>query len=315
MKVVFMGTPEFALEVLTQLYSSKHEVVAVVCGTDKEAGRGKKVQLPLTKIFGIENDIPVFQFEKISRDGIDTLTNLNADVFVTAAFGQILSKEILDIAPFGTINVHGSLLPKYRGAAPVQYALLKGEKTTGVTIMQTDVGIDDGNIFLQKSLQINHDDTTESLLKRIAELGGKALVETLDLLEKGQITSTPQNHELATKTRMLKKEKSFINFEKDADSVVNFVRAYFPNPVAKFVYLNEYIKVLKAKVLNNVNFEKAKFTPGEIVVANPKQGLIISCGDDSFVEIEVLQAPSSKPMQAKSYLNGKKMQVGIVLGK
>lgn len=310
MKVVFMGNPNFALQVLSTLYASKHEVVAVVCTTDKPTGRGKALAMPATKKFALEKGLPVFQFEKIKDEGVEVLKNLKADVFVTAAFGQILSKEILDIAPYGTINVHGSLLPKYRGASPVQYAILKGEKTTGVTIMQTDIGVDDGDIFLKKELEIDSEDTTETLMNKLSILGGDALVEVLDRLEKNSIQATKQNHELATKTFMLKKEKSFINFNLSAEKIVNFVRAYFPNPVARIQYQNQEIKVLKAKVFEFDSQET--FENGQVVFASAKQGLVIAC-ENGFVEIETLQAQSSKAMKAKDYLNGKKIEIGTII--
>lgn len=310
MKVVFMGTPDFALQVLKTLHSSKHEVVAVVCATDKPTGRGKMLAMPPTKEFALANDLPVFQFEKIKDEGVEILKSLNADVFVTAAFGQILSEEILRIAPKGTINVHGSLLPKYRGAAPVQYAILKGETKTGVTIMQTDVGVDDGDMFLKKEVDIHPEDTTQTLMEKLAIVGGEALVEVLDRLEDGSIVAEKQNHELATKTFMLKKEKSYINFSHTPERIVNFVRAYFPNPVARFAFEGQDIKVLKAKA---IYFDAEKeYQNGEVVVANAKQGLVVAC-QNGFVEIEILQAPSSKAMKAKDYLNGKKIEVGTIL--
>lgn len=314
MKVVFLGTPEFALTVLKRLHASNHEVVAVVCALDKPQGRGKKLAPPPTKIFAYNNQIPFFQFSKIRVQGVETLKSLNADIFVTAAFGQILSQEIIDIPPYGIVNVHGSLLPKYRGAAPIQYALLNGETETGVTIMKTNIGIDDGDMILKQVVNIEQDDNTETLMKKVADVGAELLVNALDKIENNTAVFTVQDHSQATFTKMLKKEKSFIDFSASANDVVNFVRAYNPNPSAHFVLNGQIFKVTQAKTYTN-QFEILQDVQiGQVVFASAKQGLVIACGS-GFVEILSLQAPNGKVMPAKSYLNGKKIEIGTVVGK
>lgn len=309
MKIVFLGTPNFARIVLEKLTKSHHKVVAVVCSVDKEQGRGKKLTMPEAKVFAQKNNIPVFQFSKIRFEGVETLKNLGADIFVTAAFGQILSQEILNIAPYGVINVHGSLLPKYRGASPVQTALLMGEKVTGVTIMKTFVGIDDGDILSKKEVEILDDDNSETLMEKLAVIGGELLVETLDKIENGTAEYKPQDHTQATFTKMLKKENSFLNFSLSAESLHNFVRAYNPNPSAHFVFGGDVFKVLKTAVYN---LPAPAGKEGEVVISSSKQGLVVAC-KDGFLEIVILQAQNGKVMSAKSYLNGKAIPIGTLL--
>lgn len=315
MKVCFLGTPTFASIVLEKLFSSKHKVVAVVCSNSKPQGRGNKLIDPPAKIFALEHNIPCFQFSKIRLEGVETLKKIDADIFVTAAFGQILSQEILDIAKFGTINVHGSLLPKYRGASPVQTAILNGEKVTGITIMKTFAGIDDGDMLSKKEVEIDEEDNCETLMKKLAFVGGDLLVKTLDDIENGKAVYIPQNSQEATFTKMLKKENSAIDFNNSAENIKNFVRAYNPDPSCHFVLNDQIFKVIKAKVYNNLeNIKNENHQIGEVVLSSPKQGLVVSC-KEGFLEIEILQAPSSKQMSAKSYLNGKKIEVGSIFNK
>lgn len=306
MKIVFMGTPHFGKICLEHLVNSRHEVVAVVCATDKPSGRGNKLCMPEVKVFAIEKGIPVYQFEKIRFEGVEILKSLNADIFVTASFGQILSQEIIDIPKYNIINVHGSLLPKYRGASPIQTALLRGEKTTGVTIMRTDAGVDTGDILLQQEFEILEDDNCETLMNRCANIGGKLLIEALDLIENGRAVYIKQNEDLATKTKMFKKENSKINFEKPANKICNKIRAYSPNPACYFKFDGEKYLVYKAK---KVEAEIPHQGCGQLVVANPKQGLVFSC-EDGFVEILELKPENKKIMTAKAFLNGKKLEVG-----
>lgn len=309
MKIVFLGTPNFASVVLEKLISSHHEVVAVICSTDKPQGRGNKLTMPPAKIMAQKNNIPVFQFSKIRVQGVETLKNIKADVFVTASFGQILSQEILDIAPYGVVNVHGSLLPKYRGASPVQTALLNGEKITGITIMKTFAGIDDGDIYAKKEVEISDKDNSKTLMEKLAYVGGDLLVETLDKIENGTAKLTPQNSEEATYTKMLKKEESFLDFSHSATSLNNFVRAYYQSPNAHFRFNGEVFKVLESRVYE---LSAPQGQNGEVVISSAKQGLIVAC-NEGYLEIVTLQAPSGKVMRAKDYLNGKQIPVGSLL--
>lgn len=308
MKIVFLGTPRFAEIVLEYLINSRHKVIAVVCQPDKPNARGNKMIECSAKTFAIKNSIPVYQFEKIKIDGISTLRELSPDIIVTAAYGQILNAEVLSIPKYGVINVHGSLLPKYRGASPIQYCLLKGEKETGITIMKTEVGMDDGDIILAQNMTIAPEDNSETLSEKLAHLGGRLVVDALNLIEDGKATYTPQNHDDATFTKMLKKENSYINFNISAKRCENKVRAYNPNPVAKMRIDGQEYKVYSAKAHEN----EIQGQNGEIVESSAKKGLFIKC-EEGVLEILELSAPSSKRMSAKSYLNGKHIETGKIV--
>lgn len=315
MKIVFFGTPDFAIPTLQSLIDSKHTVLAVVTQPDKPVGRNGKVVFSPVKTLALKHNIPVLQYEKIRRDGVEELKSLNADVFVTAAYGQILSKDILEASKFGVFNVHGSLLPKYRGAAPIQWAIINGEKTTGITILKSDVGMDDGNIILSKSVDIKDGETAGELFDRLKVVGAECLMEALTQLENGTITYTPQNHSEATTCKMLKKELCKIDFNKSTNEIINLILGLNPWPVAEIYFKEGRFKVYKAQNANE-KIKSFNINPnaknGEVVVASPKQGLIIKC-DNGFVELTSIQAENGKIMDAKSLLNGKKIEVGQVV--
>lgn len=277
------------------------------------------MQMPPAKIFALQNNIPVYQFKSIRKEGVELVKSLHPQIMVTGAFGQILSQEIIDIPTHHIINIHGSLLPAYRGASPIQTAILNGETTTGITIMRTEAGIDDGDMLISQKVDILPDDTSGSLMKKMAEIGGQLCVKALDLIESGKAEDMwqKQDESKATFTKMLKKHDSQINFDLGAEQIVNFVRAYNPNPVANFCYEGQIFKVFSASKYQNISliqsqFGQKQFENGEIVFANGKRGLVIACCD-GFVEITCFQAPNSKPMSPKSYLNGKSMIVGTIL--
>ena len=301
MKVVFLGTSNFSVSCLKALLASKHEVLAVVCQPDKPSGRGNKLTAPPIKTFAQENNLKVYQFNKIRVDGVETLKSLKPDILAVAAYGQILSQEILDISL--PINVHGSLLPKYRGASPIQSALINGEEETGITIMKMVYEVDAGDIILQEKIKIMPDDNAETLFDKMGELGGKLLVKALDLIENGKAKYTPQNDLEATFTKMLTKESAEINFNDTAKNIVNKVRGYYKNPTAYFIHNGEKFKVFKAVEQKNLT----KLNNGHIISANSKDGLVIKCLNGA-VEILELQAPNGKRMSAKAYLNGKKFE-------
>lgn len=307
MKVIFLGTPEFGVNVLKAIVNSTHKVVGVVCQPDKQSGRGHKFVAPPVKVLATELGLPVFQFDKISREGVQTLKNLNADIMVTAAYGQILSQEVIDVCKQGIINVHGSLLPKYRGATPIQTSIINGDKMTGVTIMKTEAGIDTGDMLILRECEILPDDTYGTLNEKLSILGANLCVKALDLIESGKAEFTPQDHTKATHTKMIKKEHTLIDFNKSADEIVNLVRGLNPNPIAYFVLNGENYKVFKAKAVEYTGEEKY----GTVLCASSKQGFIIKCAGGA-VAIEEMTAPNSKRMLAKSYLNGKTIDVGSV---
>ena len=318
MKVVFFGTPDFSIPTLTKLIESKHEVIAVVTQPDKPVGRNGKVVFSPVKQLALQHNIPVLQYEKIRRDGVEELIALNADVFVTAAYGQILSKEILEASKLGVFNVHGSLLPKYRGAAPIQWAVINGETTTGITILKSDVGMDDGDIISLTPVDVLPNETAGELFDRLADIGADCLLEALASAENGTITYTPQNHKEATVCKMLKKEISVIDFSKTNQQVKSLILGLNPWPVAEMNLIEGRFKVYRADVVSKQKQEQLNLTgvyaPGQILVANPKQGLIVACLD-GLLEITEIQAENGKVMNAKSLLNGKKLELNQIANK
>ncbi len=307
MKVIFLGTPEFAVPVLDALIKSHHNVVAVVTQPDREVGRGRKIEMPPVKILANEHNIPVFQFSSIKKQGVEILKSLNADVMVTCAYGQILNQAVLDITKHGVINVHGSLLPKYRGASPIQCAIINGETKTGVTIMKTALGIDCGDMLLQKSCDILPTDSTEMVLDKVSKCGAEIIVSALDQIETNKAKFVPQNEIKATYFKMFEKQDGKIDFNKSATEIANFVRGINPWPGAFFVLGEETFKVFKITALTG-NFAGEN---GEILEASAKNGLIIKCSGGA-VAVEEIQAPNSKRMTARAYLNGKKIEVGNI---
>lgn len=310
MRVVFLGTPDFAVPSLVALIKNGYDIVGVFTQPDRPAKRGHKLMAPPVKQCAQEHSLNVFQFEKIkSEEGVKALKALNPDIMITAAFGQILSKEVLDIPKYGCINVHGSLLPKYRGAAPIQWAIINGEKITGVTTMYTDIGLDTGDIILKKEIEIKKDETAGELFDRMAPIGADLLIETLKEIEKGNLKREKQNENEATHYPMLKKEMGKMDFNKDANDIYNLVRGVTPWPGAYFMLGEDVIKVLKV----NVTDEHTNKEPGTVIKASPKEGLIIACKNGA-IEIEFLRAPSGKQMSAKDFLLGRKTSTGTIVG-
>jgi len=307
MRIVFLGTPEIAKTCLTEILKTNHEVLAVVTKPDKPVGRGKKLAFSPVKELALEHNIPVYQFNSLSKEGVGILKNLKPDLLVLVAFGQILSQEILDIAL--PINLHGSLLPKYRGPSPIQTAILNGDEESGVTIMKMEKEVDSGDILLQEKIKIEKEDTSADLFEKMANTGAKALVKCLELIESGNAIFKKQDQSKATFTTMFTKENAVINFEENVDKIVNKVRAYNPSPVAYLMIEDTQYKIYKAQKYDNL---VGNYKIGEIVFANGKQGLVIKA-KDGFVEILELQAPNGKIMPAKQYLNGKSIETGIVV--
>lgn len=310
MKVIFMGTPHYGALVLKKLIDSKHEVVAVVCQPDKPVGRKQVLTPPETKVIAKQHNIPVYQFKKIRVDGVETLKSINADIIVTAAYGQILSQEILDITKFGVYNVHASVLPKYRGSSPIQWSLINCEKEIGVTILKTLAGLDNGPILLTRSLPIQSADTVNTLMQKLGEIGADLMLKGLDLLESGSYTLIPQNEEEMTYYPMLKKENSNIDFSKTAKQVVGFVKGLAEWPVAVTNIMGSATKVFDAEEV--AYLPEKEYAEGEVVCANNKQGLIVKC-KNSFVRLKQIQPQSSKLMKDTDYLNGRKIPVGTKL--
>lgn len=304
MKVLFMGTPEFASVCLSALINSAHEVVGVVTQPDRALKRGKTEQSPV-KSAAVKAGIEVIQPEKI-REHADELKRFGADIAVTAAYGQLLTQSVLDAFPRGVINVHASLLPKYRGASPIQAAIANGETETGVTIMQTELGLDSGDILASVKVPIASSDDAGSLTDKLAAAGSRLLVQTLDGFD--GITPVKQDGAAATHCRTIKKNELFIDFGKSARDVVNQIRSLSPAPGAKTEIGGEIYKIYEA-----VDFGQA-FTnaePGEIVECGKR--LVIACGEGS-IEIKSIQAPSKRRLSIAEFLRGKRFDIGVKCG-
>lgn len=310
MRIVFMGTPEFAVPSLKALIEAGYEVVGVVTQPDRPVGRKKTMTPPPVKVCALENGIPVLQFERIRRkEGREALEALQPDLFVTAAFGQILSQAVLDIPKQGTINVHASLLPEYRGSAPINWCILNAEQKAGVTTMMTNIGIDTGDMLLRDEVEIGENETAEELTVRLSELGAQTLLRTLKALEDGTLVPTPQDEEKSSYQPMLTKEMGEMDWNRPAQQLHNQVRGLYPWPGA-YTFMDN--GVLKVWVSRNVN-QSTGAPAGTIIQASPKEGLFVACGE-GVLEIVEMQAPGSKRMNARDYLRGKPMQVGTVLG-
>ncbi len=310
MRIVFMGTPEFAVQPLSAMVENGYQVVGVVTQPDRPVGRSKKLTPPPVKVYAEAHGIPVLQFEKIRRpEGRAALEALQPDLFVTAAFGQILSQKVLDIPRLGTVNVHASLLSKYRGSAPINWVLIKGETKTGVTTMFTDAGIDTGDMLLQDEIPIDENENAEELTEKLSELGAKTLLKTLKALEEGTLQRIKQNENEATYLPMLDKELGSIDWNNSAKEIHNLVRGVYPWPGAYTTMDTGVLKIWKTKVSDKEYAGK----PGEIVKSNPKEGLFVACGE-GILEIVEMQAPSSKRMNAKDYLRGKPIAENSILG-
>lgn len=312
MKIIYLGTPQFAVAPLRALYE-KYEVVAVVTQLDKPKNRGKKIEYSPVKQFALEHNIPVYQFEKIRRDGVQILQDIQADVMVTCAYGQILSADILNMKKYGVLNIHGSLLPKYRGASPVQCALLNGETKTGITILKSGVGIDDGPILYSKAVGIDDTDNATTLFEKLSPVASECIITALQQIEDGTVKYTPQDEKDASVCKMIKPEFAYIDFNKPAYEIVNKVRGLHMWPMAQFCIGDRKVKVCSAKVVEKEVYESliantGSVAPGTIIMASPKNGLIISALD-SAVEIMDMIPQNSKQMSAKSFCNGTKIEV------
>ncbi len=306
MKIVFMGTPDFSAVVLEKL-NSVFPVCAVVTGLDKPSGRGYQLKPSPLKVKAIELGIPVLQYEKVSREGIEDIKNLNPDVVVTAAFGQILSEKFLSVPKFAVLNVHASLLPKYRGSSPIQWAVINGEKETGITIMRTVKAVDAGDVLLEKVTPILKNETAGELFDRLAVLGGEAIVEALKLVESGNAVFTPQDDSLATHCSMIAKEDGNIDFSKTAEQIDCFVRGMTPWPSAYTHLFGKTLKVFAVEKADSANADK--FDCGQVVLANSKNGLLVKASD-GVVRLKEIQLEGAKRMSDNNFLLGKKIEIG-----
>ncbi len=305
MKIVFMGTPDFAAGALEALIKAGHEITAVVTQPDKPKGRSKELQFPPVKECALKYNIPVMQPKRIKTpEAIEELKKYEADVFVVAAFGQILSQEILDMPKYGSLNIHASLLPKYRGASPIQSVILDGEKETGITIMQMDAGIDTGDILYTISVEIEPKDTFETLHDKLMLLGGDAIVEALEIIEDGALVPQKQDDSKSSHVKMITKDMGNIDFCKSAGEVDRLVRGLNPWPSAYTFYKGKQMKIWDVDILE----EETNAAPGEVVEVT-KNEIKVACGQ-GVLAIKELQLEGKKRMSAHDFLLGVKVQSG-----
>ena len=312
MKIVFMGTPDFAKESLEAIYNEGYDIEAVVTNPDKPKGRGMKMIASPVKEFAIEKNLKIYQPVKVrnNTEFIDELKKINPDVICVVAYGKILPKEILEIAKYGCINVHGSLLPQYRGAAPIQWAVLNGDKTTGITTMYMDEGMDTGDIILKREVEIGENETTGELWDKLSKIGGELLVETLKNIENGTAPRKKQGDNF-TMAPMLNKDMAKINWEdKNADEIKNLVRGLNPIMGAYSFIDNKKVKFWKVEKLE-LPLDKQTLKNGTVIISDSKQGLQIKAKDGIINVIEI-QGENARKMGIGDYLRGNNIEVGKV---
>lgn len=321
MKIVFLGS-DTAISVLKSLCNSKHEVVAVVCQPDKPNGRNNKIEMCEIKKYAFSKNIPVLQYDKISKEGVQDLVNFKPDFLISASYGQLISQEIIDIPKYETLNIHPSLLPKYRGASPIMSAILNGDKETGVAIMKMVLQMDAGATYVIEKVKINENETAGELTEKLFNLGSQLLLETIEKIVSGKAVLTEQNEEKVTFCSKIMKEDAKLNFNLSCEKLFDMTRAFNPSPVAYFQYHNENYKVFEGEYAwyNSKEYMKIcsfvknnEFKNGEIVYSSCKPfGLVIKTKNGFFMPT-IIQAPNGKKMDIKSYLNGKSFNVGEIL--
>ncbi|KJU71330.1 methionyl-tRNA formyltransferase [Clostridium baratii] len=309
MKIVFMGTPDFAVPALKELIN-KYGVEAVFTQPDRPKGRGKKLAFSPVKEEALKHDIKVYQPEKLKdeKEMIEMLKEMNPDFIIVVAFGQILTKEVLDIPKYGCINLHGSILPMYRGAAPINWAIMNGEKVSGNTTMLMDVGLDTGDMLLKDEVEIRDDMTAGELYDILKERGGKLLVDTIEGLVNKTITPEKQSDETFY-AKMLNKEMAKIDWSKSAKDIHNMIRGLNPWPVAHTLYDGSTMKIFESEVINkNSNEENGK------IISVSKKGIEVSTGEGILL-IKKMQFPNSKPLTVEQYINGHEVNKEFILGR
>lgn len=309
MRVIFMGTPDFSVGTLEALIRAGHQVVLAVTQPDKPKGRGGKMQFPPVKETALEHGIPVFQPRKVREpENIEELRKYQADVIVVVAFGQILPREILELTPYGCINVHASLLPSYRGAAPIQWAVINGETVSGVTTMQMDEGLDTGDMLLKTEVPLEPEETGGSLHDKLAAAGASLCVRTLKALEEGTVTPKKQGESPTAYASMLKKEMGEIRWEEPAISIERLIRGLNPWPSAYTGWQDKTMKIWEAEILE----EDSGQEPGTVVRVD-KDGFLVQTGK-GLLKVTALQIPGKKRMEADAFLRGYSMEPGEKLG-
>lgn len=311
MKIVFMGTPDFAARVLEALIDAGYEIIAAVTQPDKPKGRSRELVPPPVKVCALKHGIPVLQPRRIKTpEAVEELKTYQADIYIAAAFGQILSQEILDIPPLGCLCVHASLLPRYRGASPIQHCLMDGEEKTGITVMQMDAGIDTGDMLYKKEIAIASEDNYETLHDKLAVLGGEAVTEALPLLQQGRLVPKKQRQELSCYAPPIGKDMGRIDFSEDAGVIDRKIRAMTPWPSAYTSYRGKQMKIWRAAPTLREDADIC--APGEILGLT-KDTVTVAAGRGALV-IRELQLEGKKRMTVHDFLLGVKLQPGEILG-
>ncbi len=307
MKIVFMGTPDFAVPTLSSLIDSEHSVAAVYTQPDKAVGRKQVLAPPPVKVKALQSNIPVFQPATL-RDGsvFTQLKDINPDVIVVVAYGKILPEDILSIPKYGCINGHASLLPRNRGASPIQWSIVCGDKITGITTMYMEKGLDTGDMLLSRSLNIGENETGEQLHDRLSLICAELMLQTLKELELGTITPKKQDESLATYAPIITRQMGYIDFSKSADELHNLIRGFYSWPAAYFILDNKRIKVLSSKISGRTDA-----SPGTVIDSDRE--LIIACGENTSISLLEIQPEGSKRMSAADYLTGHKIPKGTVI--
>jgi methionyl-tRNA formyltransferase len=308
MKVIFMGTPDFSVGTLEEIIKAGHEVALVVTQPDKPKGRGNAVQYTPVKECAIAHGIEVYQPKRIREpECVEYLASFHADIFIVVAFGQILSQELLDMPRFGCMNVHASLLPKYRGAAPIQWAVINGEKVSGVTTMRMDIGVDTGDMIAKREVPLADDETGGSLFEKLSEVGAKLCVESMKQIGDGTVIYTPQDHEQATHTRMIQKELGHVDWSRPAEEIERLVRGLNPWPSAYTHLDGKTLKIWKSKVVSETN----EYAPG-CIAAVEKDAILVQTGKGILALTEI-QLEGKKRMPCDAFLRGYHVEEGVFL--
>ena len=307
MKLIFLGTPDFAVEALKSIYNSSNEILAVITQPDKPVGRKAVITPCAVKVCAQELSLKTLSYDKISVQGVEDIKALNPDIMVTCAYGQILSKEILEIPKYGVINIHASLLPKYRGASPIQWSILNGDSKTGVTIMKTELGVDTGDIISQVETPILENETAGELFDRLSKIGAELIVKVLEDYDNNLVTFTKQDDTKAIKVGLIKKEDGKIDFNRSSEDIKNQVRAFNPWPIAFTKYEGKTLKIYSCDVVDY------KGLAGETLFADRENGLVIATKDKA-ISVKELQLEGGKKMSVYDFLLGRKIPLGYKFG-
>lgn len=309
MKIAFMGTPDFSVPCLRALAESQHEVVGVFCQPDKPVGRKQELKMPDVKVEALKHDLKVFQPVSLKNGkGREILEEIKPDLVIVVAYGKLLPPDFLSYPKYGCINIHASILPKYRGASPIHWAVINGDKETGVTAMQMNEGLDTGDILFCKSMPIGENDTTELMFEKLSVLGANVMLETIELAEKGELNPIKQDDSKATAVGLLSKELSPIDWNDSAQNIHNKIRGLYSWPCAQTKLSGKILKI-HSSVLSQV---KGNNKPGEVVGNSGK--IVVCCGDNNCIELKTVQLEGKKRMEVSQFLNGYKIEKGTLLG-